>query len=153
MPCDPSRQVFLILFGKLHDQPGAVDRLPKLFQALVRLPRGRLVGEHHRAVVRDIRQNFRNFIPVGLAQLEQIHLVHLNHGMLRHHGQVFHGVGEGLQIEGLAVHPVEIEGFRQRVQQLLFHLLQVVVQQKDFFPMENVQPPQVFAFQLGFQLL
>ena len=73
--------------------------------------------------------------------------------MLRHHGQVFHGVGEGLQIEGLAVHPVEVEGFRQRIQQLLFHLLQVVVQQKDLLPMENVQPPQILVFQLGFQFL
>ena len=73
--------------------------------------------------------------------------------MLRHHGQILHGIGEGLQIEGLAVHPMEVKGFRQRVQQLLLHLLQVVVQQKDLFPMENVQPPQVLAFQLGFQFL
>ena len=73
--------------------------------------------------------------------------------MLRHHGQIFHGIGECLQIEGLTVHPVEVEGLRQRIQQLLLHLLQIVVQQKDFFPMENVQPPQVLVFQLGFQFL
>ena len=73
--------------------------------------------------------------------------------MLRHHGQILHGIGKGLQIKGFTVHPVEVEGLRQRVQQLLLHLLQVVVQQKDLFPMENVQPPQVLVFQLGFQFL
>ena len=146
VPGDPGCQIPGILLGEFHNQSIVFNGSPELFQPLVRLPGGGFVGEYYGAVFRDIRKQLRHFAPVALSQPEQIHLVHLYQGVLRQHGQILHRVGKALQIEGLIVHAVEIEGLRQRVKELLFDLLQIVVQQEDFFPMENIQPPQLLAF-------
>ena len=41
--------------------------------------------------------------------------------------QIFHAIGKGLHIEGLAGQLVEVEGFGQFVNEQLFDLLQIVI--------------------------
>ena len=141
----PGDQLPLALLGKLHDGGAAVNGLPQLFQPLVGLPRYRLVGKDHGAVIGNVRKDLGHLVSVCLRQLEQVDLVHMDQGVVRHHGQIFHGIGEILDRKRLVVETVEVEGFGQIVQQDLLHLTKIVVQQEDFLTMENIEPVQLLC--------
>ena len=151
MPGDPGHQIPLVLPGKLHDGGILLDGAPELFQPLVRLPFHGLIGEDHRAPLRDIREEFAHFVPLCLRHFKQLHLVHLDEGVLCHHGHSLHRIAELLQSKVLVVKAVGIEGFGNRVQQLLTQLTQIVLQEKYFLTMENIQPAGLLVFQLLLQ--
>ena len=69
----------------------------------------------------------------------------MDQGVIRHHGQIFHGIGEILDRKCLVVETVEVEGFGQIVQQDLLHLTKIVVQEEDFLTMENIEPVQLLG--------
>ncbi len=153
MPGHPSRQIPLVLLGKFHDGTVFLNGLPQLFQPFVRLPGGRDKGEDHGAVIRNVCQHVDHFGSVAFTQFKQVNVVHLDQGVLCHHGQVLHRVREDPHIEGFLIQPVEVEGFRQGIQQQLSKLPQIVVQQEGFLPMEEVEPSRAFLFQVRFQRL
>ena len=142
--CYPGDQISLILLRKLHHKGAAVHRVPQLFVTLVRLPGGGDIGKNHRTVIRNIPQDFRHFLPVRFIQLENVHIINLDKGRFRHHGQILHSIRKGPEFKGLTAQAVVVEGFRQRVQQQLFHQLQIMMQKECLLPVKKVQPSQSF---------
>ena len=153
MPGDPGDQMVLILLGKFHDQAVVIDGLPQLFHPLVRLPGCRGIGEYHGAVIGNVRKGGGHPVPVAFRQLEQVNVLHLNQGMLRHHGKPLHRVGKGSGVKVFGMEPMEVKGFRQRVQEQLFHLAQVVLQQEQLLSVEHVQPSQLLIPKLQLELV
>ena len=153
MPGDPGDQILLILLGKLHKEAIAFHSLPQLLEPFVRLPGRGKVGEHHRAVVRDICQNLRGLAPIAFIQTKQIHIIHLNQSVLGHHGKVLHRVGKALDVKGFIVQTMVVKRLRQFLQQELFHLCQIVIHQEGFLPEKYIEPSRRPAFQLRFQFL
>ena len=151
MAGDPGDQIPLVLLGKLHDGGILVDGTPDLFQPLVRLPFHRFIGEHHGTPFGDIGEEFAHLVPLRLGHFKQIHLVHLDKGMLRHHGHALHRIAELLQGEILVIEPVGIEGFGQLIQKNFPQLAQIMLQKEDFLTMEDVQPLGLLVFDMLLQ--
>ena len=140
MAGDPADQIPLALLFKLHNGGMIFDRIGKLFQAAIRFPLGGHIGKDHGAVIGNIRNGLDDLLPVCVRKLENINFIHPNHGVFRHHRQVFHTIGECIQVESLVIQLVKIKGLGQFVDQKLAHLIQVVIQQEGLFTMENIEP-------------
>ena len=143
----------LVLLGKFHDPALAADGLPQLFHPLVRLPGPGGVGKNHGAVIGDVGKGGGYPVPVAFRQLEQVNVLHLNEGVLRHHGKPLHRVGKGSGVKVFGMEPMVVKGFRQRIQEQLFHLAQVVLQQEQLLSVEHVQPSQLLIPKLQLELV
>ena len=78
VPDDPRLQVALGLIAEFHLHGVFLHHIPELFHAFVRLELGRAVGQHQTAVVREVGERFRNFVPLRLRQKEEVDVVHLH---------------------------------------------------------------------------
>lgn len=65
--------------------------------------------------------------------------------MLCHHRQILHPIGKIPNVKGFAGQAVKVERFSQWVQQLFLYLAQIVVKQKGFLSMEEIQSSRLLC--------
>ena len=152
MSGDPSDQIPLVLLGKFHHAAMTICGLPQLFQPFVRLPRHGEIGKYHSTVVRNIRQDLHHFVSITFVEFENVHIIHLDKSILRHHRQIFHGISKALHIKGFRSQAMKVKGLCQRIQQQFLHLCQIVIHQEALFSVKKVEPPQLLLFQSLFQI-
>ena len=143
----PLLQLLLSLLGKL-DHLGALRQGGgELLQLGVGLIGYLPVQKHQRAVLREVLQQRHQRSPLGLVQLEQVHILHRDQGALRHHRHGLRRLDDLLHSQALACKPVIVELLKARRHKPCLQLRHRLLHQVRLLAVEYIDIPHGAALQ------
>ena len=143
----PLLQLLLSLLGKL-DHLGALRQGGgELLQLGVGLIGYLPVQKHQRAVHREVPQQRHQRSPLGLVQLEQVHILHRDQGALRHHRHGLRRLDDLLHGQSFAREPVIVELLKARRHKPCLQFRHRLLHQVRLLAVEYIDIPHGAALQ------